>query len=100
MKSLSSMGQRTSEMAVKRVVVLFTDECRFALDRPVGRQRVWRLCGGRYADCFIVQANQWGGGSVMMWGGISFNTRTPLVLIEGSLTAQQYIDQVLKATQC
>ncbi len=34
----------------------------------------------------------------MMWGGISFNTRMPLVQIEGNLTAQRYIDEVLEAT--
>ena len=33
-----------------------------------------------------------------MWGGISCNTRTPLVQIEGNLTAQRYIDEVLEAT--
>ena len=54
--------------------------------------------GERYADCCVVQANRWSGGSLMMWGGISFNTRTPLVQIEGNLTAQQYIDKVLEAT--
>ncbi|MGH0144967.1 UNVERIFIED_CONTAM: hypothetical protein FKN15_004630 [Acipenser sinensis] len=31
-------------------------------------------CGERYADCGVVQANRWSGGSVMIWGGISFNT--------------------------
>ncbi|MGH0115418.1 UNVERIFIED_CONTAM: hypothetical protein FKN15_000053 [Acipenser sinensis] len=33
-----------------------------------------------------------------MWGRISFNTRMPLVQIEGNLTAQRYIDKVFEAT--
>ena len=53
--------------------VLLTNECHFALDRPDGRRR-----GERYADCCVVQANRWGGGSVMMWGGISFKTQERL----------------------
>jgi hypothetical protein len=36
-----------------------------------------------------------GGGSVMVWGGISFRHRTPLTIIDGTLTAQSYIGEVL-----
>ena len=31
----------------------------------------------------------------MVWGGISFAYRTPLVIIDGNLTAQRYINEVL-----
>ena len=36
-----------------------------------------------------------GGGSVMVWGGISHGVKTPLVVIQGNLTAVRYRDQVL-----
>ena len=32
----------------------------------------------------------------MVWGGISWRYRTPLVVIEGNLTSRRYIDEVLK----
>ena len=31
----------------------------------------------------------------MVWGGFSYHHRTPLIPIEGNLTAQRYIDEVL-----
>ena len=35
------------------------------------------------------------GGSVMVWGGISLNGRTELVIIDGNLTSQRYVDEIL-----
>ena len=32
----------------------------------------------------------------MVWAGISYGHRTPLVFIDGSLTAQRYVDVVLR----
>ena len=31
----------------------------------------------------------------MVWGGISGNHRTPLVVINGNITAQRYVDTIL-----
>ncbi len=67
--------------------VLFSDESRFCVDGSDGRDRVWRRRGERYADCCIRQSDRWGGQSVMMWAGISFRHRTPLVVIGGNLNA-------------
>ena len=39
-----------------------------------------------------------GGGSVMVWSGISADTKTPLVVIRGNLNAERYLNEVL-ATQ-
>ncbi len=41
-------------------------------------ERVWRNRGERYAACNIVQHDWFGGGSVMVWGGISIEGRTDL----------------------
>ncbi|MEW8547315.1 MAG: transposase [Candidatus Thiodiazotropha sp.] len=50
----------------------------------------------RYSNCCVREASRSGGGSVMVWGGISWRYRTPLVVIEGNLTARRYIDEVLQ----
>lgn len=76
--------------------VLFSDESRICVDRADGRERVWRRRNERYANCCIRQRNRWGGPSVMVWAGVSANYRTPLVVIQGNLTAQRYIDTVLR----
>ena len=76
--------------------VLFSDESRFTLYRSDGRQRVFRRRGERSADNCIVERDRFGGGSVMVWGGICNGRKTPLVVIEGNLTAQRYIDIVLQ----
>ena len=71
--------------------VHFTDESRFLLlDR---RRRVWRRRGDRYA---IVEHDRYGGGSLMVWGGISVRFRTELLVLNGTLTGQRYINEVLQ----
>uniref|UniRef100_A0A673ZYU8 Transposase Tc1-like domain-containing protein n=1 Tax=Salmo trutta TaxID=8032 RepID=A0A673ZYU8_SALTR len=77
--------------------VLFTDESRFTLSTCDRRDRVWRRRGERSAACNILQHDQFGGGSLMVWGGISFGGRTALhVLARGSLTAIRYRDEILR----
>uniref|UniRef100_A0A8C7R382 Transposase Tc1-like domain-containing protein n=1 Tax=Oncorhynchus mykiss TaxID=8022 RepID=A0A8C7R382_ONCMY len=74
--------------------VLFTDESRFTLGTC---DRVWRRCGERSAACNILQHDRFGGGSVMVWGGISLGGHTALhVLARGSLTAIRYRDEILR----
>ncbi len=76
--------------------VAFSDESRFCVDSPDGRERVWRRTGERYADCCVRQANRWGGPSVMVWTAISGGYRTPLVVVDGNLNAQRYVDNILR----
>ena len=77
--------------------VLFTDESRFTLSTCDRRERVWRSQGERYAACNIVQHDRFGGGSVMVPGGISMEGRTDLYRLEnGSLTAIRYRDEILE----
>ena len=75
--------------------VLFTDESVFRLSRADGRTRVWRRKNERYANCNIVERDPYGGGALMVWAGISDNLKTDLVVINGTLTGQRYIDQVI-----
>ena len=76
--------------------VLFTDESRFCLSHGDGRVRVWRREGERYADACVVQQDRWGGGSLMVWGGIHQRGRTGLIVLNGNLNAQWYVDEVLR----
>lgn len=76
--------------------VLFSDESRFCLSFADGRQRVWRKRGERFARCCIKQFNRWGGPGVLVWAGISSRFRTPLVVVEGNLTARRYVDEILR----
>ncbi|KAK7098064.1 hypothetical protein V1264_004952 [Littorina saxatilis] len=77
-------------------VVLFTDESRYSLEHNDGRVRVWRRQGEGYNDDCIQQVTAHGGGSIMVWGGISAHHRTPLYLIQGRLNAQRYRDEILR----
>ena len=63
------------------------------LDR---RRHVWRRRGERYANCAIVEHDQYGGGSLMIWGGISVRARTELLVLNGTPTGQCYINEVLQ----
>ena len=76
--------------------VLFTDESRFLLDMLDRRRRVWRRRGERYANWAIVEHERYGGGSLMVWGGISVRSRTELLVLNRTLTGQHYINEVLQ----
>ena len=78
--------------------VVFTDESRFYLRGNDGRIRIWRRRSERYANCCVHESDRWGGGSVMVRGGISFRHRTPLIIIDGTLIYQRYISEVLRPT--
>ena len=57
--------------------VMFTDESRISIQFNDGRVRVYRRPGERFADVNVRQRHRFGGGSVMVWGGISIHHRTP-----------------------
>ena len=76
--------------------ILFTDESRFHLDSSDGRSRIYRRVGERYADACVIQRQSFGGGSVMVWGGITANGRTPLVVVAGNLTGISYRGEIVQ----
>jgi hypothetical protein len=81
----SSISQMTDK------TLYFTDESRFTLFRLDGRRR-----GERFADACVLERNRFGGGSVMVWGGISHGLKSLLIVIAGNLTGIRYRDEILR----
>jgi hypothetical protein len=57
---------------------------------------VYRRVGERYADACVIQRQSFGGGSVMVWGGITAHGRTPLVVVPRNLTGIRYRDEIVQ----
>ncbi|KFM57593.1 Transposable element Tcb2 transposase, partial [Stegodyphus mimosarum] len=74
--------------------IAFSDESRFELSPDDQRRRVWRH-PGQLCDANLTVFRQTGRG-VMVWGAISFHSRTPLVVFRRNLTAQRYVDEVIR----
>ncbi|KAL6490978.1 hypothetical protein MHYP_G00013230 [Metynnis hypsauchen] len=76
--------------------VMFSDECRFCLRQLDRRVKDWRRRRERYADCCTNRVTSFGGGSVMVWGGIFFTGKMRLVIIGCDLNAEKYRDEILQ----
>ena len=57
--------------------------------------RVYRWRGERYHDACVVENDRFGGGSVMIWGGISLQHKMEVRVIDGNLNAQRCQAEVL-----
>ena len=76
--------------------VCFSDESRFNLKFNDGRIRVYRRQWEHFADVNVREHDHFGGGSVMIWAGISVNLRTQLYIVNGNWNSQRYIDEFLR----
>lgn len=76
--------------------VLFTDESRFGIHPDSRRVRVWRRPGDINRLRNVQEVHSFRGGTIMVWAGIAIDRRTPLVLVEGNLTAVAYRDVILQ----
>ena len=76
--------------------VLFSDESKFNVSFGDGRVRIWRRDGQRLPNKCVLPVNRFGGGSVMVWAGISTHHRTDLVVVDNRLTSQAYVDSILR----
>ena len=74
----------------------FTDESRSTLFRADGRRRLYRRRGERFVDACVFDRDRYGGGSVMVWGGISHGVKSPLIVVPGNLTAVRYREEILR----
>ncbi|GFU52381.1 transposable element Tcb1 transposase [Trichonephila clavipes] len=68
--------------------IVFSDESRFNLSSDDNRIRVSRPRGERFNSVFALQRHTAPIAGVMVWGAIAYNTRSPLVLICCTMTAQ------------
>ena len=76
--------------------VPFTDESRFCVDFTDRRARVWKMQNERFAPVCVAEHDRFGGGSVMVWAGISAQGKTSLHVIDnGTLTALRYVNEIL-----
>ena len=76
--------------------VLFSDEYRFNHSHHDGRIRVFRRRGERFADNCPIERDRFGGGSVLVWGGIMGRRKSNLIVVQGNLNALGYINQILQ----
>ncbi|UYV69603.1 SNX10 [Cordylochernes scorpioides] len=76
--------------------VVFSDESRFSLSSDSRRVRVWRRRGERSNPAAIVERPTVRQRGIMVWGAIAYDSRSPLLRIQGTMTAQRYVDDVLR----
>ncbi|GFX09424.1 transposable element Tcb2 transposase [Trichonephila clavipes] len=91
----SGHPRQTSRREDRRIVV-FRDESRFEHSSDDNHVRVWRPRAERLNPAFILQRHTVFRAGVMIWGVIAYNTRSPLVLIRGTMTAQRYVHDILQ----
>ena len=73
-------------------LILFSDECRFNPSHANGRERVYRRRGERFGDVCDIERDRFGGGSVLAWCGIMGGNKICLIVINGNINAQTYIN--------
>ena len=78
------------------VRVLFSDESGFNHSHHDGGIRIFRRRGERFADNCLNDRDRFGGGSVIVWGGIMGRRKTNLIVVQGIINAQGYINQILQ----
>ncbi|UYV64751.1 K02A2.6-like [Cordylochernes scorpioides] len=76
--------------------VVFSDESRFCLSSDSRRVRVWRRRGERSNPAAIVERPTVRQRGIMVSGAIAYDSRSPLLRIQGTMTAQRYVDDVLR----
>ncbi|GFW51052.1 transposable element Tc1 transposase [Trichonephila clavipes] len=76
--------------------IVLNDEFRFQLCPDDHRRHVWRHPGQRADLAFTIAHHTGPQSGIMVWGAISFDSRTPLVFIRGTLTAQRFVDDILR----
>ncbi|KFM68419.1 Transposable element Tc1 transposase, partial [Stegodyphus mimosarum] len=76
--------------------VVFSVETRFGLSSDSHRIRVSRRRGDRYNLAVTVERPTARQRGIMVWGAIAYDSRSPLVPIQSTMTAQRYLDNVLR----
>ncbi|GFS90029.1 transposable element Tcb1 transposase [Trichonephila clavipes] len=82
--------------AVELYEVVLNDESRICLQHHNGRIRVWRHRGERMLNSCVMHRHTGLATCIIVWGGIGYHSRTPLVRIAGTLNSQRYLSEVLE----
>lgn len=72
--------------------VIFSDESRFSLDGADGGDRVWRRVHEKYHKDCVAPRRKFGGGKVMFWGCFTYWGVGPLVRVDGTMNASDYLN--------
>ena len=75
--------------------ILLSDESQFSLRFSHGRYRAYRRRGERFTDQRVYESDRFGGGIVMVLAGICHDGRTQLKIVQGTLNAVKYRDDIL-----
>ncbi|GFT35924.1 transposable element Tcb2 transposase [Trichonephila clavipes] len=76
---------------------LFSDESRFSVHPDNRRIFIWRDHGSGNNPAFVHESVRFGGGGVLVYGGISIDGRTDIYIIrDGPLTARRHRDEILR----
>ena len=75
--------------------ILFYDDSKFNLKFSDGRVRIYRRRGERFADVCVKETDRFGGGGVMVWGGISHVGKINLKIVVENLNGIRYRDEIL-----
>ncbi|GFS53258.1 transposable element Tcb2 transposase [Trichonephila clavipes] len=77
--------------------VLFSDESSFSVHPDNRRIFMWSDRDSRNNPAFALESVRFGGGGVLVYGGISIDGRTDLYIIrDGLLTSSRYRDEILR----
>ncbi|GFU31138.1 transposable element Tc1 transposase [Trichonephila clavipes] len=76
--------------------VVFSDESRFVLETDDNCVRVWRRPSERYNAHHTVLRHTARIAGVMVWGAISYDIRSTLIVLRGFLTGTRYVDDILR----
>ncbi|GES88637.1 IS630 family transposase [Rhizophagus clarus] len=72
--------------------VVWSDKSKFALFQSDGRAKVWRSPEEMYNKDCIQSTVKFGGGSVMFWGCFGWHGVGPLIVVEGNMDSDEYVN--------
>ena len=76
--------------------VMFSDEATFEVDSADHKTRCFRRKGERFLPQMVLEKTNRGYGSVNVWAGIIGHQKTPLIRLQGRITAETYISDILQ----
>ncbi|GFX00164.1 transposable element Tcb2 transposase [Trichonephila clavipes] len=88
--------ERRKWTAVEWNQVVFRDESSFNLSSDDNHVRVWRPRGERLNPAFALRQHTTPTAIVKVRSVIAYNTRSPLVLIRGTMTARRYVYDIMQ----